>query len=44
MSPQTYDAESEPDDVMDVADEVAYADTGRPWAYRRLLQQDGGTS
>ncbi|MFF9205104.1 hypothetical protein ACF1AE_25450 [Streptomyces sp. NPDC014986] len=27
-------------DVMDVADEVAYADTGRPWTYRRPVQQD----
>jgi hypothetical protein len=32
MTPRPYD-EPEPDE-MDVADEVAYADTGRPWAYR----------
>jgi hypothetical protein len=24
----------DPDDEMDIADEVAYADTGRPWAAR----------
>ncbi|MFH9826763.1 hypothetical protein [Streptomyces bobili] len=29
------DDESEPDE-MDVADEVAYADTGRSWAYRAI--------
>lgn len=32
MSPRPYDAE-EPE-PMDVADEVAYEDTGRPWAAR----------
>ena len=34
MSPRPYDAD-EPED-MDVADEVAYADTGRPWAARAI--------
>lgn len=34
MIPRPYDAD-EPDD-MDIADEVAYADTGRPWAARAI--------
>ena len=34
MIPRPYDAD-EPED-MDVADEVAYADTGRPWAARAI--------
>lgn len=32
MSGRLYD--DEPGDEMDVADEVAYADTGRPWGAR----------
>ncbi|MFH9014008.1 hypothetical protein ACH4C6_21835 [Streptomyces sp. NPDC017943] len=34
MSPNPYDAD-EPEG-MDIADEVAYADTGRPWAARAI--------
>jgi hypothetical protein len=41
MSPRPYDVEPDTDE-MDIADEVAYADTGRPWPYRRPVQQDGG--
>lgn len=29
MTPRPYDSDDEPE--MDIADEVAYADTGRPW-------------
>ena len=34
MSPRMFDAE-EPED-MDVADQVAYEDTGRPWAAQAI--------
>lgn len=34
MSPRMHDAD-EPED-MDVADQVAYEDTGRPWASRAI--------
>ena len=36
MIPQPFDPDDEPGDEMDVADEVAYADTGRPWAARAI--------
>jgi hypothetical protein len=39
MSPRPYD-EPEPEE-LDVADEVAYADTGRPWgAWMRPVPQE----
>ncbi|WP_329291939.1 hypothetical protein [Streptomyces pseudovenezuelae] len=34
MSPRMFDAD-EPED-MDVADQVSYEDTGRPWAARAI--------
>lgn len=37
MIPQPYSPDDEPgEDEMDIADEVAYADTGRPWAARAI--------
>lgn len=36
MIPRPYDPDDEPGDEMDVADEVAYADTGRPWGARAI--------
>jgi hypothetical protein len=34
MTPRPYDPDDEPE--MDIADEVAYADTGRPWGARAI--------
>lgn len=37
MIPQPFDPDDEPGaEEMDVADEVAYADTGRPWGARTI--------
>ena len=36
MLPRPFDPDDEPGDEMDVADEVAYADTGRPWGARAI--------
>lgn len=33
MTPRPFDSDDEPTE-LDIADEVALADTGRPWAYR----------
>lgn len=35
MIPRPFDPDDEPEG-MDIADEVAYADTGRPWAARAI--------
>ncbi|NEE06905.1 hypothetical protein G3M58_10655 [Streptomyces sp. SID7499] len=36
MIPRPFDPDDEPAEEMDMADEVAYADTGRPWGARAI--------